>query len=374
MGKDYIVFSDLHMHEQAGYQTRGGVNIMVWVAQNVLAAIGKYAEERGVDTVFHGGDLLHIKNRPPVRLLWNVQAAFLDWLHRGIRNIYLLRGTHDGYGDDFNGVLYGGVMPGVVAVLEPTMVAAARSGLHHDVHMVPYGTLEEVRTAVLKYTEGKPKGNPEGVLLVHYGLTGAKIADYEVSTIPTLPVTDLRAYKYVLAGHYHQMQEVEKNMWQIGSPYRVTFAEAREPKGFWHVTSKGPQFVELNVPDMLEMEGSVSVVEVGLNKLARDNGERDCFLKVTIRDVTVNLRRLQWLDIKDRVMEKNSNVLGMRHEIEVVAGEGEIPRVREARFKNIQDFEGMVRAYVRDNAAALGQLDSDKAVKVGLELLGLEKE
>lgn len=369
MGRDYLVFSDLHMHEQAGYPERDGVNIMVWIAKRAMADIGLYAEKHGVGTVFHGGDLLHLKTRPPVRLLWHVQEVFREWHRRGVDNIYLLRGTHDGYENDFNGLLYA-PMPGVVAVIQPMLVAAAHSKLHHDVHLVPYGTLEEVRAAVIRTD---PAECLKCVLIVHYGLSGARIADYEVSTIPTLPIGDLRAYTFVLAGHYHQMQQVAKNMWQIGSPYRVTFAEAKEPKGFWHVSSQGPQFVELNVPDMLEMEAPVAGVEEALCLAVRQAKQRECFLKITIRDTAVNLRGLRWLDIRDEAMRQYPNVLGIRHEVETLGGSATEQKAREARFKNIQDFEGMVRAYVRDNAAALGQLDPEEAVRVGLELLGLEK-
>lgn len=96
----------------------------------------------------------------------------------------------------------------------------------------------------------KTKNNNKNILVGHFGVNGGVVGPNEIPLKSNIPLRLLKGYDYVALGDYHINQEVGKNIWYSGSPYRLNMGE-RERKYFNLIKfGKDEDVVEFNGNDL----------------------------------------------------------------------------------------------------------------------------
>ena len=312
----YIVISDLHYHECPEFPT-------IDIANSVLQQVEDYILKNKIDKVFHLGDLYHSRIKMPVRTIKPLIDRFSEWCERGI-DIYLLKGNpmHDGDNDDYNGHLF----PMANVIHKPSVYKIDEWG----VYFLPFASRESLMHQINLWRKESPY---KKVLFVHYALQGASILDYEVQLKDSLSKKDLSWFDMVFAGHYHKHQEVWKNAWHVGSPYRISFAERDDKKGFIHVDNDKVKFIELDVPKMIQLE-------INSNDFAHKGEVKGSFIKIIINGTESFIRNFDYEGNKKDWL--GLGALGVKFEIKRT---DDIREVREARIKKEDTPEKMIDRY-----------------------------
>jgi len=352
---EFLAFSDLHFHEHPIFTEvqRNGENIFISIALDCLKQISDYDEKNNVNLKFHLGDLFHVRNRLPVKLIKKLIDSFsnMDGL------LYLLRGTptHDGEGENFNGNLFKGISS-VNPVVGPSILWSDSSGI---IYGVPSMSREEMLGAIKEFGNKKQRGMK--ILLMHGAIEGAKIMDYEPRDSEVIGHKDLKGFDFVFAGHYHANQQVAKNIWYVGSPYRISFAERTDEKVFLHFKDGEVKFVPLKVPGMVQKD-------MNDRKVTEADG---CFLKIVVKGTESVLKSYDYEGTKKFYL--NHGALGIRFDRELVEDE---KVVREVRIRKEDDPEAMLARYfdfMREEGQ-IGGLDQGILKTLGLEAMrGIKK-
>lgn len=251
-----------------------GLNARFEDALEVLRWVAFDAAVRKCDVLVVGGDFTEQRHPAP----WRV-AMIADAL-REFDGVYVLaRGNHDGLraGRSIVDVLapmlpsaQGFSRPGIAWVKRTAICVLPyldRSWLRSQpgFETVPdaeiYRVLAEQFLALARglYAQAHAE-HPDletTVLVVHQGLSGGQMTDAQAAFLGDLAlVVDTAAlasigYRAVLAGHFHMHQVVHADPLVVyaGSPHRVTFAEAAQPKGYLVVdTDTLPAFEFVETP------------------------------------------------------------------------------------------------------------------------------
>jgi DNA repair exonuclease SbcCD nuclease subunit len=361
---NFIAFADLHFHEHPVFTEvqRDGENIFVSIALDCVKQIFDYAEKNEVGQVYHLGDLFHVRNRLPVKLINKLMRVF-STIPEHVR-LFLLRGTpaHDGEGENFNGNLFDRI-PWIDSVSSgrPIIVMPGING-PTIVYGVPSMPREQMLESIRKFADEKWKGMK--ILLMHGAIEGAKVVDYESKDSEAILHKDLKGFDFVFSGHYHANQQVAKNVWYVGSPYRISFAERDDEKVFLHFKDGEVKFVPLEVPGMVQYEFE------SMNLLGKPDVE-GCFVKVVVKGPESYLKAYDYE--KKKTFFLGHGALGVRFERELVEDE---KVVREVRIRKEDDPERMLDRYFdfMKEEGQIGDLDLETLKTFGLEAMrGVKK-
>jgi DNA repair exonuclease SbcCD nuclease subunit len=301
--KPYGLLSDTHLHEWSAF-AQTGADLVNTRLQMILDEIYRCAEETkkaGGDTVYHGGDLFHVRGAvaPPVL---NTARSMFERIHRelGVK-FRLLPGNHDLTHKHSNAV------GNSVEAMRGEWVEVNHDVQEHSDHMVvqvPWiERVEDLKARLLKLAEGY---GDQGVigdydLIIHapidgvieglpdHGLTGEWLAEL--------------GFKRVFSGHYHNHKEIiPGKVWSIGALTHQTWGDVGSKAGFlivsdagvkWHSTH-APQFVDINeVMDPSEVslrcDGNYVRVKVQNAKPSEVSAIRDGLMKHGALGVNVNV-------------------------------------------------------------------------------------
>ncbi len=326
-----LIFSDLHYHDHSLFLGEPGEeNPFVIIAKNVLKQIKEYVNRdrnKEIDTVYFLGDLVHSRSKLNVKHIHDLQGFFDGLMGRDYPS-FIMRGnpTHDGEGDHYVGNLLGFT----ANVISSPIVMA-------DLHFfLPYDRKENLLSTIKEWEKVYRKDKHKKYLFMHYGLKGAKVLDYEFPDEETLSQDDLKMFDCVLAGHFHRHQEVWKNAWHVGSPYRVSFAERDDPKGFMVLHNDGRvEFVELTIPGMEQIK-ITNKTNISNHHFPLANNS---FLKIIVEGTDSFIKNFEYEEWK----KEFPSTLGIKFETIRIDDKKE---VREVRIQKSDDPLEMVNKYL----------------------------
>lgn len=150
----------------------------------------------------------------------------------------ILVGNHDRLNEKASAHSLNFLAPYAMIVDEPKY-------LHPIGYLIPYQHDPNI------FKEIVPSYSPNGIVIVHQGITGSESGDYiqDKSAITVDDVAGLR----VISGHYHTRQTIDLpngGKWDyIGNPYSLNYAEANDPpKGYQILYSDGSlEFMPTNL-------------------------------------------------------------------------------------------------------------------------------
>jgi len=301
----FAVFTDLHIHPFARFShlSKGGSNIWVENAMNVLRQIYSICNQRGVSHIISLGDLFHVGPRLYTGVFNRVYNFFQKKQREGFKTD-LIVGNHDlvsRHGTDSALEALRGVVHSVVdqfSTLGPGVYAAA--------YTEDYQVLRE-------HIEGclNTKSIPISILLGHLAVEGAVVGTHEYQPETGCSGTLFKGLDYVFLGHYHKRQTLTAAVRYIGSAMSHDFNDSSETKGFSiiEVTEDGvrEELIPLSSPGFLvcdavdaesahvdsrivRVDYTGDLDEVAARKVLIEKGALEViFNRKTIRDIEVRI-------------------------------------------------------------------------------------
>ena len=355
---NHLVFSDLHLHEHPLFTdvTMENENVFVDIALHSLNQMISYSRDHEIDTVSFLGDLLDSRYKTPIRLIVLLQEYLNHWMNScpKIKNFFILRGTpsHDGEGKNFSSLLMRPIQK-IITVSDTLIHDTGKEFLCY----VPYYQKDKLKEDIKRLSE-KIKGKPK-YLFLHSGFKGSKVFDYEIKNDKDLlDISDVRDFKLTIAGHFHKYQQVARKIYHVGSPYRITFSEKEDGKGFIHLIDDEVRFEALNCPGMIEISIDTSDIEI------HGTAVKGCFIKIKVIGNERKLSKFNYESIKQEFLSKGA--YGVKFE-RINTDEKE--EVKEIRIKKEDDLEKMVDRYLELVKPEIGDLNVPKLRRIAFRSL-----
>ena len=186
-----LILSDLHLNNFKQWSTIAeGFNTRLLDQISVIKYVTHLIEEHKVENVVFLGDMIHSYSDSWAKVVTGAVAyALKSWSRQA--QVYVLVGNHD---------IYRGmhIFDSYTDIRNVHIVAHPITGLHlegHTVDLIPWGY-------------GIPEEKSE-VLMAHMDILNARynaVGGYSTTGVPS---TDLKGYKYVFLGHFHEAQYLD---------------------------------------------------------------------------------------------------------------------------------------------------------------------
>jgi exonuclease SbcD len=172
---------------------------------------------------------------------------------------------------------------------------------------------------------------------------------------------------YIALGHFHQRYEVARNAFYSGSTERFSFAEAGQPKGFYHadLASGKKEFIELPTRPMVDL-GPVDAHDLDPASLRAELESRmSCDLEGKIvRLVVRNVPRTLYMTVDfKRLRELAAGATHFEPKFEVVQDHVSIQTGSATLSSLEEEFAGFLDRY------PVANVDKDALKGLGLEYL-----
>ena len=349
------LFSDLHAHPfKNGTVDEHGRNSRVEDAVNVMRQMYSEGAKRGVDYVLFGGDLFDRRN--------SIDVVTYNRIHEVVTTqslsipTYMIPGNHDQANK--SGTIHALQRfhsDSCFIFQEPKWVK-----LNSDTALfgVPYyDDGELIAKHVVEGLRKKPKGVSKTILLMHYGVAGAKIGPSDYVLPCELSVDMLKPAKWdiIFGGHYHIGQQIGDKFNYIGSALQHRWDDVGFEKSFvvldtedWsieRVPTVAPRFV---VVEDLE---NFDLLDVG-----------NSFVRVVLPSSPSD-------DVKDMVSTAFTEAGALSVEFRIVPAEvDDIPTDR-IEFSEGSGTSGVLEDYIKSDVVDTAGFDIKKLLKLGKDLI-----
>jgi DNA repair exonuclease SbcCD nuclease subunit len=347
--KPYGVISDTHCHNWSAF-SRVCDDLTNSRLTTILDEIERCAVEvksAGGDTIYHGGDLFHVRGSIEPSVLNPTRARF-EHIHRthGVK-FRLLPGNHDLEHKHSNAV------GNSVEAMRSEWIEVNHDVQDHAEHMVvqvPWiERVEDLKARLLTLAEVY---GDQGViqnydLIIHapidgvieglpdHGLTGEWLAEL--------------GFNRVFSGHYHNHKEIiAGKVWSIGATTHQTWGDVGSKAGFLVVSEGGVKWHSTHAPQFVDIEAGMDQTEVAL----RCDGN---YVRVKVQ----NAKPSEVSAIRDGLMKHGA--LGVNVNVVKVATTG---RATVSTVKAGASVEIQVTDYIKGASFQHSELVAQAAINV----------
>jgi DNA repair exonuclease SbcCD nuclease subunit len=255
--------------------------------------------ERNVKTILFTGDVHDTRQTINVEALVNTKRLFQTKMKDF--DIHIILGNHDMYYEndyDITALELFEDIPNVTVYRDGVQV---KEFLGKKWYMFPWiiGSREEKVVQFLEKMSTKSRDDRQNtVFFGHFEMFGINMEGNSMSTFGLDPNLYMNAASNIFSGHYHGQSHTQKgddNLYYLGSPYPMTFANANQSHGVWILDENmemeyientiSPRFVDLWDTDDID---------------AIDNLE-NCFVRLYISS---NLTKEEEFEIRLKVEHK----------------------------------------------------------------------
>ena len=347
-----VAFSDLHAHPfKNGFITEEGRNSRVDDAINVIRQVYEYASENKVSYVFFGGDLFDRRKSIDVDTFNQVHAAVAKGSE--LVSTIMIPGNHDQANKSgtihalqrFNSKQ-------CTTVHEPTWVKLNSTTALLGIPYVDDGRL--IARAIKQKLAERPQWAKKLILMLHYGIQGAKVsaADYVLPCELELAHLSPTYWDLILSGHYHIGQQLGKNFHYIGSAMQHRWDDAGFEKSFiefdtdtWRINR-----IATVAPKFTVITGKTKDYEV-------DNS----FVRI-VRNYEIEEKNKLLLNKK---LEERG-AISVEYRVERENNKGHEERID---FSEGSGPLGIIEDYIKADVVERGELDTEKLLAIGKDLI-----
>ena len=348
------LFSDLHAHPYAnGLILEHGSNSRVLDAVDVIKQVYSRARDIGSEWVLFGGDLFDRRKSIDVDTYNKIHQTILFESQGGIKTI-LLVGNHDQANRSgtihalkrFNSGNYCFVAD------EPKWW---KLGDGVGLFTVPYyDDGEVIAEHVVKGIEERPSWVKKSMLMIHYGVQGAKVGpgDYVIPCELSLPMLCPDEWDVIFSGHYHIGQQLGSKFHYIGSAMQHR----------WDDVGFEKSFVVLNTNDFsVERTPTVAPKFVVVDEKLKFSSVDNCFVRVI---TNYDMEDSEKIKIENDLKDLGALSVEFRFEKSDLISHEERISLSEDR-----GVFGIIEDYVNSDAIDTNGFDVDKLISIGKEIL-----
>lgn len=267
----YGIISDTHCHNWTMFShvNEDGVNSRLRIILNNIEEAARAVKKRGGDTLFHAGDLFHVRGSVAPSVLNPTLETFRKIVSMGIRPV-LICGNHDAEFRDTNNL--GSAIEALknvncMTVNEPCLFNI----LGKMIVLMPWQrTPEEFLKAEKKLYEKFPLYCDHD-MICHAALNGV-FAHLESSQCVD-PYAIKKAYgnvvKRIFAGHLHKHQALGDGVYSVGALCQHNWGDVGSRAGYMIVSDDKEEFFESNAPKFIDIDSSMSLDSI--KKIADGN-------------------------------------------------------------------------------------------------------
>lgn len=276
----YGIISDTHNHNFSSFATilPNGLNSRLEYTLAEIERAGLEVLKQGGDTLFHAGDLFHVRGSVCPSVQNPTKALFEELGAKGLK-IILLAGNHDLESESsselHNASTILDALPNVMSVARPTYVSGT------DIAMLPWvDSVDELRVKVAEFTaELSVIARLKKMdLILHAPLNGV---------IPGMPDIGLTpeevkewGFRRVFFGHYHNHKNFDNKVFSVGATTHQTWGDIGSLAGFLivdedkvtHHKTLAPNFVAITGEDFETMDYMLLMEKVVDNFVRLDLG------------------------------------------------------------------------------------------------------
>ena len=346
------LYSDLHAHPyNNGTLLEHGTNSRVQDAVDVIGQVFSYSLDNDIDVVLFGGDLFDRRKSIDVDTYNKIHEAVQYW-SRKVPTV-MIPGNHDQANKS-----------GTVHALQrfkskqcSIITQPSWTKLPGNVHLfsVPYyDDGEIIAEHVRKGVADKNDDGSRHILLIHYGVTGAKVgpSDYVLPCELDLTKLELDAWDIVFSGHYHIGQQLGSKFHYIGSAMQHRWDDVGFHKSFVvydsetnqisRVPTLAPTFVEVREDEVAEVE--------------------NCFVRVVIES---EMEEESQKKTVERLREAGALSVEFRHEPKKV----DVGQDQRIEFSESGGNYQILDDYMSSDLVDVSSFDEDKLLSIGKKIL-----
>jgi len=347
-----VAYSDLHAHPfKNGTLTEHGRNSRVDDAVSVINQAYDHAEKIGAEYVVFGGDLFDRRKSIDVDTFNRVHSVVSN-RSKAVKTL-MIPGNHDQANK--SGTIHAlqrfGSGDQCIVFSEPVWVELGDGvGLFGIPYYDDGQTISEYARAGV---DCRPEHIEKAILLMHYGVYGAKVgpSDYVLPCELNLSMLDPDHWDIILSGHYHIGQQIGDNFHYIGSAMQHRWDDAGFNKSFLVIDtddfslSRTPTVAPRFVVFKGQVEGDV------------DN----CFVRL-VTDYEIEFQEKE--KIISTLTEAGAISVEFRYE-----PKQEIVHEERISFSEEKGLYGVVEEYVGSGIVDTDGLDEERLVSVGKNIL-----
>jgi DNA repair exonuclease SbcCD nuclease subunit len=256
--RPYGVISDTHNHGWSAFATTlpTGVNSRLQVILDETLRAGREVLKQGGQTLFHGGDLFHVRGNLAPSVLNPTMAAYQELIDMGLQ-IVINAGNHD-----LEGKEAADVSSAITALrgIGCRIVNKVSYGLHDDVAIIPWiANIKNLKEAIEAID---PADRPGTDLLLHAPIDGV------IKGLPDHGLSDVYlaglGFRRVFSGHYHHHKDFGNGVYSIGATTHQTWSDIGSKAGFLIVSDAGVKWHSTHAPQFVEIDGSTSPEDIPL--------------------------------------------------------------------------------------------------------------
>lgn len=199
----------------------------------------KDLKKRKIKTVFFTGDVFDTRNSINVEALIETKRMFENLMSDF--EIHIVCGNHDMYFDDTREITSIELlewMPNITVHRDQVNCIPING---KDMYIIPW-VLPSERTDFISFLSAiEPKKN-NNILFGHFDMVGIDMEGGSMSTSGLSPNVFANAASLTISGHYHghSSQVIDGSVINyVGSPYPLTFANAKSEHGYWILHETG---------------------------------------------------------------------------------------------------------------------------------------
>ena len=250
--KTYGIISDSHNHNWSAFSITlpTGINSRLQMILDETKRCADEVRKAGGDTIFHGGDLFHVRGSVAPSVLNPTLDCYRTIIKSGMK-IVVNAGNHDLEDREANDI---GSAITALREVGCTIVNSHIVGtdVAPSVVLVPWiANIEKLKEAI-EYVD--PVDRKGCDLIIHAGIDGV------MAGLPSHGLTkeylEVLGYKRVFAGHYHHHKHLGNGIYSIGALTHQTWSDVNSKAGFLIVgeekddvkwfASRAPSFIDID--------------------------------------------------------------------------------------------------------------------------------
>jgi DNA repair exonuclease SbcCD nuclease subunit len=260
MSKPYGIISDTHHHAWTafGVENPDGVNSRLQLILNETMRCALAVQAAGGDTIYHAGDLFHVRGSVAPSVLNPTYDLYRKIKHLGIKVVFLA-GNHDLEGKEARRV------SSAVTAMEGAghqVVNSYEHGLNLDDQVIMHPWCQDIKQLKANL-EAIPKDDRKVADLILHAPVNGVIMGIPDHGLDGAYLASL-GFRRVFTGHYHNHKEVVPGVWSIGALTHQTWSDVGTKAGFLIVSDEGVKWNSTRAPHFVEIDASTDPSEAPL--------------------------------------------------------------------------------------------------------------